>query len=256
MMKKQRLFTKKTKKNEIIFPEQEYQRAYVSESEVDMNANEEGSEAEDIIVVNEILNEEEINAGESETNNDNDNITDDDGDGNSLDEEVGISYDEEIQIDDDADDSSSVRELSSMEGDGTVRSDKQPRVRRSARSNASKGVPNLRVSFSGRTYSSAEELSSMEGDSIVHSERVTLRETQCQVKCRQRSAKVKSSEVNKQFMMKVMNNAGEATDIMKHAIEVMFTQMKTKKGIMLFGERAVAAVYKKYKQLNDPYSVQ
>eukprot|EP00957_Ditylum_brightwellii_P179219 13653549-Ditylum_brightwellii.AAC.1 len=38
---------------------------------------------------------------------------------------------------------------------------------------------------------------------------------------------------------------------MSIAIKVMFTQMNTKKGIRMFGECAVAALFKEYKQLND-----
>jgi len=150
------------------FVEQQNQGAYVSESEVDTNANEEGTEAEDINIENEMLNEEGIliNAHEHEFNNndgniiedDDDNLSQDDGDRNSLGEEAGRACDEEIQVDDNADDNSSTGELSSMEGNDIVQNDEQPRVSRSVRSNAGKGVPKLRVSCGGRTYSSGEEL--------------------------------------------------------------------------------------------------
>jgi len=51
--------------------------------------------------------------------------------------------------------------------------------------------------------------------------------------------------------MKAKNYTGEPTAIMKRAVEVMFTQMNAKKGIRLFGERAIAAIYKEYQQLNE-----
>jgi len=63
---------------------------------VDTKAKEEGTEDEDIKIENEMLNEEEINAHENETNNDYGNIIEDDDGDLSQDDEDGNSLGEEV----------------------------------------------------------------------------------------------------------------------------------------------------------------
>jgi hypothetical protein len=48
-----------------------------------------------------------------------------------------------------------------------------------------------------------------------------------------------------------VNKASWADDCYRIAVNVMFAQMMAPKGIQLFGERAIAAMFKEYNQLND-----
>ena len=54
------------------------------------------------------------------------------------------------------------------------------------------------------------------------------------------------------MMIKEKFNINEDVDTYQSlSHKVMFTQMNAKKGITLFGERAIAAMFKEYKQLED-----
>ena len=90
-----------------------------------------------------------------------------------------------------------------------------------------------------------------ESDGIVRSEEQTHMRRSIRSNVVSFGGKKYSSEVHKQFMMKVNNNTGETTDIMKRTLRSLFTQTNAEKRIRLFGERAVAAIYKEYKQLNE-----
>ena len=47
------------------------------------------------------------------------------------------------------------------------------------------------------------------------------------------------------------NNSFSTNTFLHRSVEVSFTQMSGKKGIARFGERAVAAIVKEYKQLDQ-----
>ena len=52
-----------------------------------------------------------------------------------------------------------------------------------------------------------------------------------------------------QFLMKTyIEKQDKSNDLFKIATKVMFTQMNAKEGIKRFGERAIAALFKEYKQ--------
>jgi hypothetical protein len=85
---------------------------------------------------------------------------------------------------------------------------------RPVRSNAGTGVNRLEMSFDGKMY--------------THSK-------------------------HRQFLMmkEKYNKANDFDNFQTIANSVMFTQMNAKKGIKLFGERAVAAMFKEFRQMNE-----
>ena len=55
-----------------------------------------------------------------------------------------------------------------------------------------------------------------------------------------------------QFLMKKhIEKQDKSNDLFKIATKVMFTQMNAKEGIKRFGDRAIAALFKEYKQLDE-----
>ena len=85
-------------------------------------------------------------------------------------------------------------------------------VRRSTRSNRGRGVDRLVMNTKGKKY--------------------------------------RSKQAQQYLLKKVLKKRGMTSNIAQIATKVMFTQMSAKKGIKMFGEHAIAAMFKEYKQLD------
>ena len=105
-------------------------------------------------------------------------------------------------------------------------------LRRSKRENAGKGVDRLQMDFKGKKYWS------------FMMKRALIRNGM-------KGVKLRSAQARSYLMAKTIQNNRE-DDYMQIVTRVLFMQqMSAKKGIDEFGKRAIAALFKEFKQLND-----
>ena len=104
--------------------------------------------------------------------------------------------------------------------------------RRSSRTNAGQGVERLQMDFKGKKYWS-------------------FLMKQALIKNGMKGVKLRSAKAQSYLMKKTMKDNRD-DDYMKIATKVLFIQqMSAKKGIEKFGERAIAALFKELKQLDE-----
>ena len=186
---------------------------------------------------------------EASTNDDNSNTDSDiiDSDEyNSNDEHTSISTnDENVQIlveDVNKDDEESKESNTSNYSDDSsiseefIPSTDNENLARPQRDNAGTGVNRLEMQFDGKLYDQVKLQFTQKREALTM----------------QRWSNRKRFRHAVQLLQRAQN---DTTNSMMHermniALHVMFTQMTAKRGIKLFGEEAIAAMYKEYKQLN------
>lgn len=177
---------------------------------------------------------------ETETEEENEeriNNTSDDAD-ISYDSSENMDIEEELLVENVTDEYTSSEEEYSTDNEPDMNEDTNNNDR-PRRANAGTGVDRLEMAFDGKSYDQAR-----------------LKVQFAQVKFRAQSkrwSKRKRIHHATQLLMKAKEGKGDGT-IHEHlnvAMHVMFTQMSAKRGIKLFGEEAIAAIYKEYKQLDE-----
>ena len=176
------------------------------------NANE-----TDNIYVTDNENEQDIRDNEEIDQHDDDSLMDDPHNDLGIDqEEMSNSVDTEERIEDSVETEERVHDdngdTQSMENEERAEPPLQATMR-PVRRNAGTGIDRLEMSFAGKMYS--------------HSK-------------------------HKQFLMfkAKYDNQNDMNNFQAAAHNVMFTQMNAKKGIKQFGERAVAAIFKEFRQMD------
>ena len=108
---------------------------------------------------------------------------------------------------------------------------------RPRRVNAGSGVDRLEMKFGGKTYDEAKSQFTQKKQSLAMKRWSNRKRLRHAVQLLRRA--------------RCKNDTTTANEWMNIAIKVMFTQMSAKRGIKLFGEEAIAAIYKEYKQLDE-----
>ena len=177
-----------------------------------------------------IMNSSNEESDISMSSNDYDEINvtfEEESDNNGNDE--GLSY-----MDESSSSGSEYNDIPSTDNENTLPNNTNDRPRRE---NAGAGISRLEVKFGGKTYDDVKTQFTQKKE-ILASGRWSNR---------------KRMRYALQLLRKARESDGKDTfnGYMNVALNVMFTQMTAKRGIKLFGEEAIAAIYKEYKQLDE-----
>lgn len=118
-------------------------------------------------------------------------------------------------------------------------------LRRSSRANRGTGVERLQMDFQGKSYSRGRALQ------FLLKTKSTWPETFLNHRPKTYGNKHREKAVQFLQSIKTISQYSDhsVVDVMRSALNVIFTQMSAKKGMKLFGESAVAAIIKELKQL-------
>ena len=184
------------------------------EEDIDNDENEEDEQ------INIIENEDEIEIDLGQNNDDEYNMVSND---ENEEENEELTESEESTTEQNETISEQENETNNEEENESIPD--EPAVRRSSRRNAGQGVNRLFLDPGGKVYTD-------------YNNKMMLQRTQRK----------------KKYALVQMLKKGKGRkkdEYMAIATKVMFTQMTAKKGMKLFGEQAVAAMFKEYKQLNE-----
>lgn len=161
----------------------------------------------------------------NQSDDENDNSEDADNENNSEPSEIDQSNDTRLGDDE--------LDVPSGEPEG-----EQAIIERPRRTNAGAGVERLQVSFGGKIYhDELHKQFTQKSEKVKRGRWSNRKRRKSAIQLLQNTQKEDSKDNRNKYM--------------NTALEVMFTQMTAKRGMKLFGEEAVAAIFKEYKQLDQ-----